>query len=351
MVKSNDRSSKYAAELKVLLVLVLAVLVLWPGSPVFLVLFAAMLVALLVDGLAASLRRKVGLPEAAARALVLVSLLAGLIIFAFAAGPRLNDQLIELTNRLPQAVDRLEKVATQQPWGEIPKELEAENLKPRGSQIVEGITGVFSTAFSIIANIFVVFFIGLYLAFSPEVYVRGGLHLVPKGRRRRAEEIIQAVGHALRWWLLGRFGSMVAVAILTTIGLMIIQLPLALVLGVIAGLFSFVPYLGPIGAAVPALLIGLLESPLMAIYVLLVYSFVQFVEGNLITPLIQQRTVSLPPAALLSAQFALGYFYGLFGVLLATPLAVVTIVLVQMIYVQDTLGDRVAVLGSHSGRM
>lgn len=348
MAEANRQSPVYATEFKATLVLVLAVLLLWPASPVFLVLFAAALVALLIDGLADTLRRGVWLPAVVARTVVIALLIGGFLLFSFLAGPRLNDQLIQLTDRLPQAVERLRQVVSQQPW-EVPQEWEAERLQPGGGQVLEGITGVFSTLFGVIANIFVVLFIGLYLAFAPRVYVQGVLHLIPKHRRERTEEILHAIGHALRWWLIGRFGSMAAVAVLTTIGLMIIQLPLALVLGVIAGLFSFVPYLGPIGAAIPAILVGLLESPLMAFYVLAVYSLVQFLEGNLITPLVQKRAVSLPPAALLSSQFALAYFYGLFGVLLATPLAVVAIVLVQTIYIQDTLDDPVEVLGSRNG--
>lgn len=157
------------------------------------------------------------------------------------------------------------------------------------------------------------------------------------------------LGHALSWWLVGRFASMAAVGVLTTLALSAIDMPLALVLGVIAGLFSFVPYIGPISSAVPAILIGLTESPWMAVYVVVIYAVIQFLEGNFITPLIQRRAVSLAPAVLLFSQFAMAVFYGLFGVLLATPLAIVLIVLVQMLYVQDVVKDPIKVLGEHPG--
>ncbi len=334
-----------SSEMKVVLLVGITIFILWPGSLVFLVLFAAMLFAVLVDGLASILSRLLHLPDTLSRALVLLLLVVGVSVFFTIAGPRLTDQLATLSERLPEAVEQLQQVAAQQPWGGIPEELDAEKLQPRSGQIVEGVTGIFSTAFGATANVFVVFFIGLYLAFSPDTYVRGMLHLTPKPKRERFKQVLEALGHALRWWLLGRFASMTAVGVLTITGLAIIDLPLAFVLGMIAALFSFVPYLGPIAAAVPALLVGLLDSPLMAFYVLVVYSLVQFLEGNFLTPLIQRYAVSLAPAILLSAQFAFGLFYGLFGVLLATPLAVVTMVLIQMLYVEDVIQDPVRVLG------
>jgi predicted PurR-regulated permease PerM len=140
------------------------------------------------------------------------------------------------------------------------------------------------------------------------------------------------------------------VGVLTTLALGLIDMPLALVLGVIAGLFTFVPFIGPISSVIPAMLIGLMESPLMALYALIIYSVVQFIEGNFLTPLIQKRIIAMPPALLLSAQFFMGVFYGLFGLLLATPLAVTGTVLVQMLYVQDYLKDSVRVLGQHGHR-
>jgi predicted PurR-regulated permease PerM len=224
-----------------------------------------------------------------------------------------------------------------------------DRLQPSTGQLLAGVTGVFSTAFEATVNVFVILLIGLYLAVQPEVYRHALLYLLPAQGRRRGAEILHALSHALGWWLLGRFVSMLLVSVLTITGLELIDLPLALVLGVIAGLFSFVPYIGPIASVVPAMLIGLTVSPTMAIYVLLVYALVQFLEGNFLTPMIQRYAVSLPPAVLLSAQFSLGLFYGLFGIVLATPLAVVVIVLVQMLYVQDFLKHPVRVLGEHGG--
>jgi predicted PurR-regulated permease PerM len=138
---------------------------------------------------------------------------------------------------------------------------------------------------------------------------------------------------------------MAVVGFLTAVGLWVAGIPLAFVLGLIAALLSFVPYIGPIASVVPAALVALAESPTKVLYVFIIYGVVQLLESYLITPLIQERAVSIPPAVLISAQVIMGILAGAIGVLMATPLAVVLIVLVQMLYLADVLGDPVSTLG------
>jgi len=155
-----------------------------------------------------------------------------------------------------------------------------------------------------------------------------------------------AVVHALRWWLLGRLVAMTAVGLLTALGLWAIGMPMALALGFIAGLLSFVPYIGPIVSAVPAILVALADGGFLETgYVVLIYGAAQFLEGSLITPVVQKYSVALPPAILIIAQFLLAVPFGPVGIMLATPFAVSVIVMTQMLYVEDILGDSVKVLG------
>lgn len=322
---------------------------LWPGSKIFLVLFAAVLLAVFINAIVSLIPSQRSEPSLILRVGVILLLVFLMTLFFVLIGPGFGSQMAQLTERLPLAIDRLQAVVTHKSWWtDLQKNLPLENLQPDGAQIMSGITGIFSTTMGAMTNMFLTVLIGFYIAIQPQLYLGGFLHLVPKVNRDRARQLMRALNHALSWWMLGRLASMVVVGVLTTAGLMLIDMPLALVLGVIAGLFAFVPYIGPIASAVPAILLGLLESPLTAGYVIAIYTLVQFIEGNFLTPWIQRRAVALAPAVLLTMQFSMGLFYGLFGVLIATPLAVVAIVTIQILYVQNILGDPVRLLGEHS---
>ncbi len=132
---------------------------------------------------------------------------------------------------------------------------------------------------------------------------------------------------------------------LTTLGLWIAGVPTPLALGLLAAVLSFVPYVGPLLSFVPAVLVALMVSLTKGMYVVIVFGIVQMLESYVITPLVQQQAVSLPPVVLVTAQIAMGVLAGATGVLLAAPLAIVVIVLLQMLYVEEVLGDSVRVLG------
>ena len=165
--------------------------------------------------------------------------------------------------------------------------------------------------------------------------------------RARGRQVCAALGQGLGWWLLGRAVTMISLGTLTTFALWLLGMPLALVLGILAGLLLFVPYLGSLAAAVPALLVALMESPAKALWVALVYTGLHLFEGYCITPFVQRRAVALPPGLLLAVQILSASLFGLGGVIFSTPLTVVAIILVQMLYVQDVLGEKVKVLGTH----
>ncbi|MGA9573088.1 MAG: AI-2E family transporter [Lysobacterales bacterium] len=347
MVHEYRSTSKPINALGMILLAGLALFLLWPAAQIFLVLFAALLIAVFVNSLAGLVLRWLPILPVLARAGVIAFLILLLSAFFLTAGPSFSQQTSQLSEQLPRAMERLQDVISEQPWNDFLKNLNLGYLRPDAGQVMAGVTGVFSTAFGTAAHIVVILFIGFYLAIQPEIYIQGLLHLIPKRQRDRISQLLQALDHALSWWMLGRFASMATVGVFTTIALTLIGMPMALVLGVIAGVFSFVPYIGPIMSVVPALLVGLLESPMMAFYVIMIYALVQFLEGNFVTPLIQRRAVLLPPAVLLSAQFSMGIFYGLLGIIMATPMAVVAIVVIQVLYVRDILEDQVQLLGQH----
>ncbi len=318
-------------------------------SQALLVVFASVLFAVFLDGLAGLLRRYLDLGQLPALIIVLTGISGLLAILVVLAGPAIGEQLAQLGERLPEAVAKLRETLHSMPWtGTFLRNApEASELVPDPGQILGEVTGVFSTTLGAVVNVAIILVTGIYLAVDPKIYRRGLVLLFPAQAQERVQQVVGALGHALRWWLVGRFATMLVVAVLTAVGLWIIDMPLVLALALTAGLLAFIPVVGPIVAAAPALLLALMDEPIKALNVVIVYSAVQFLEGNFITPLIQKRTVALAPAVLLVAQLMMGVLFGFMGVLLATPLTVTALVLIQMLYVQDLLGNPVRVMGQN----
>jgi predicted PurR-regulated permease PerM len=254
-------------------------------------------------------------------------------------GAEVRAQIAELADRLPDAWRSFEERLGATDLGEriINR---AQDAAPGAGSVVSGLAGVVTSFVGGLADFLLIVFGGLYLAAQPGLYRRGILLLFPAGgSRERIAGTLDASGEALRLWLLGQLVSMTFLFVLTGLGLWAIGVPAALALALLAGLAQFVPLLGPIVAAVPALLIALSEGLQTALWTLLLYVAIQQVESNIITPLVQRQAVSLPPAVTLFAVVAFGLLFGPLGILFATPLAVVAMVAVKRLWVRDTLGE------------
>lgn len=328
--------------------LVAAGLLVWSLAQVLLLVFGAVLVAVLLDAMAAVLCRRTPLGRGVSLALAGLLVLAVLAGFLVLFGAQLQAQLAELAGRLPELAAMLENrlgIEDLEGWA-------ADRLREmlRDGGIASRLAGISSNLLGALANLGLVIVAGVYLAARPELYRDGLLLLFPPAAQQRARATLDAVGRALRLWLLGQLVAMLMVGVLTALGLWLLGIPSALALGFIAGLLEFVPYLGPILGALPALLLALAESPSLVLWVVLLYAAVQQVEGNLITPLVQQRAVDMPPALTIFAILAFGVLFGLGGVLLATPLAVVLMVMVKTLWVRDTLHRETSIPGERRRR-
>jgi predicted PurR-regulated permease PerM len=219
---------------------------------------------------------------------------------------------------------------------------------PKFSEILSHAQGFLSGSVEMVADLFIVIVAGIYFAAAPPFYVDTFLKLLPERRRERLRVVAREVGHGLRRWLLGVFVSMLAVGIVTGIGLTLLHVPLAGLLAIIATLLTFIPYIGTIISMIPALLIALLVSPITVLYVLVLYLLAHALEGYLVTPLVQSRTVRLAPGWLILSELVGGLAAGIFGVLIAAPLLVALTIIVQLLYVEDVLGDSMRTLGESS---
>lgn len=199
---------------------------------------------------------------------------------------------------------------------------------------------------SALTDVILILFGSIFIAINPGLYRRGLVALVPKRRREVADEALGDSGRALKNWMLGQLVSMAAIGILTAAGLMLIGLPSALALGLLAGLLEIIPYAGPIIAAIPALLVALTQGPETALLTLAVFLIVQQIEGSLIMPLVQKKAVLLPPALTVFGVVAFGLLFGVVGLIFAAPLLVVAYVLVKRLYIEEALGSDAKVPGA-----
>jgi len=201
------------------------------------------------------------------------------------------------------------------------------------------VTGALTTTLGFLAGLVIIIFLGITIAAEPQTYQRGVERLFPPSLRPGAASVMGDLGQALRWWLLARLASMCAVGFMVTTGLLILRVPLAGTLGVLAALLTFIPNLGPFLSAIPPLLLAFSMGPRQALLVVLLFWAVHGLEGLLITPIAERAAVHLPPALTLSAQLLLAVIIGPIGVALAAPLTTVAMVLVRSIYLQKIMKE------------
>ncbi len=322
----------------------LILLLLYYAFDVLLLVFGAALLAIFLRGLADYLCKFVNVSEGIAVLIVsvlLIAILAGAIALL---APDVAEQVGHLREQLPVSARKAAEQISQFGWGRaiIDQLPSVEDLRStlNPSLLLSGVSGFFTSTIGAVGNFLIVVLLSIYLAAEPRFYTRGFTNLFPLDKRTRVRQILVAVSDTLRWWLIGKIGSMLFIGTLTWIGLLVLDVPLALTLGLIAGLLSFIPNFGPIISALPALLLAFIESPTKALYVLILFVGVQLVESNLVTPMIERETVEIPPALTIVFQLTLAVLVGGLGLVLATPLLAVLIVLVQMVYIEDVLGDR-----------
>lgn len=328
-------------------VLGIAVLVFcWYFAEILLLAFAGILLALAYRGIAGKISSNSPMPMGwAVAAVILLSLLL-LTLTAIYLGPTLVSGIDQLISDIPAALERMGQLLQQHtPLEEnlenllastAPNELTPQLLSRIGGLLYTAM-GIFSTVIGSLFSVLVVFFVGVYGAATPQAYLTGVVRLIPPSRRQRVRGVCHLIAHDLQRWLLGRLLSMMVVTVMTWTGLLLLGLPAALTLAVIAGLLAFIPNIGPVLALIPAVLTGLNQSPVAALYVLILYTFIQLIESYLINPLIQRRAVMLPPALVIIVQLIMGVAFGFLGLLFATPLAVAIRDFVQKLYVEDVL--------------
>lgn len=381
-------TGEYLKRLLLTILVVLVAMLLWRASGIFLLAFVGVLLATFLRTLADFLSRRS--PFSASQSLAVVVFL--LVILLGGSGwllvPRIAGQTAQLTNEVPRAFNRLEARLIRSEWGQtllaqipffdlslvdeqaippndqatadeeasVDKEPAVEG-QPQASaggsfsqaDLVSSVSSsffsLFSSVWTAVTNIIFFLFIGIFVAAESGSYRAGIVKLFPPPRRQRVGEIAARIVTTLQLWLLGRFVSMAVITVLTVLGLWLLGIPFALTLGLLAGASGLIPIFGPFLTALPAILLAFVEGPALALYVTLLYVLIQQLESNIIMPIVDKRTVAVPPALTLLAVFVMGALFGFLGLLVATPLVAIMLVIVKMIYLKDELGESVSLPG------
>lgn len=318
---------------------VVLLLAAWAAADVLFLLFGCILFAQPLAAAADFVSSRTRISRGAALSLVLVTTAAICFLVGWMVAGRIADQTRDLADTLPKAVRQLGDKLQQNEWGQ--RALNAFNNFRSGlenREILGRATGVFSSSAGLIAKFYILLFGTLFIAADPGLYKRGLIRLFPPDHRERIDDALSEAGATLRAWLLGKLLLMGYVAAVTMIGLSLLGVPMAITLGLFAGLADFVPNFGPLAAFIPAGLIALTIHPMMVVWVGLLYYGAQVSENYVLTPIVQRRVSKLAAAVIIFSQVILGVLFGAQAVLFAEPLAAAGQVLIKKLYV-DTLEE------------
>jgi predicted PurR-regulated permease PerM len=335
----------------------LALQVLWAGRTILFIAFIGVLFGLALTT-AVDRLQAFRIPRGVAAPLVVLAILGALVGVGLLVAPKVTAQLQDVQREVPQVIDRAESWVEQRVSGVVEmlrgpsggaQGQGAVSIRHTVSQQIGKVGSAFFTVFSstlaALGALLLILFTSIFVAIDPGLYHRGLMHLFPHPARARAGEVLSAVAVALRRWLLTQLVAMLVIGVVTTIVLLLLGVQAAVALGIIAGLLEFVPYLGPILSAVPAVAMGLVSGPQTALYVILAYIAIQQMENHLLIPLLMKEGVDLPPVLTVIGQALMAVIFGFLGVLTAVPLLAGAMVPIKLLYVQDVVGDDVPVLG------
>ena len=367
---------------------------LWVGRSVFLIGFFGVLLGITLSAGVDRLER-FRIPRGVGAVLILLVFFGILTGIGFLAAPQISRQMGELRQQVPQAIERVEQwvqtrdggvaqiiraaadTGSQQAadtsaqgrgggrLGAAQRDTSAQggeggqqgggqvDLRKSLSQQLAGVGrhffSVFSSTVAVLGGLIILLFVAIFVAVDPGMYHRGLMHLFPHRARQRAGEVLSATATTLRRWLLMQLLAMLAIGTVTTVVLLLLGVKAAIALGIIAGLLEFIPYVGPILSAVPAIAMALVDGPDKAVYVALAYIAIQQLEGVVLQPLLMKEGLELPPVITILGQALLSLVFGFLGLLLAVPLLASVMVPVKLLYVRDVVGDEVSVPGEESG--
>ncbi|OKH24926.1 AI-2E family transporter [Hydrococcus rivularis NIES-593] len=322
----------------------IALYIMWQIRQILLLLFAAIVLANALNILVKR-QQKWGIKRSYAVAISGILLMAASIGFFWLVVPPFVNEFQQLVQLVPQGIE--ESIAWLEELGnrldpELIRALPTieqltQQLQPLVNQIAGRGLSFFYTSLGIPLSLVFLLVLTFMLLADPHPYRQGFIRLFPSFYRRRVDEILIHCDRALNDWLAGICFNMLAIALLSFVGLSVLQIPLALSQATIAGLFAFIPTIGPALSVVPPMAIALLDDPWKALAVLIFYIVMQQVETQVLTRLILKHHISVFPAITLLAQLFFATVFGFLGLFLAFPLIIVGQVWLKEVLIEDIL--------------
>jgi predicted PurR-regulated permease PerM len=292
----------------------------WQLAEALLLVFAGLIFAAGLRSGTEALGRLLKLPHGLRLTIIVVLVLGGLFGFLAFAGVTLAAQAQTLLLTLEAQIDRLAAMAQ----GVGVDLFHGGDARAALQGLIEGnfdrVAAFIGSTLGGLGALFLIVTIGVYVAADPRLYERGLEWLTPAHSRHSLHATLGVMAHVLQRWVAGRLVTMAIEGGLTFIGLTLIGVPLAGVLALVAGLLAFIPNLGAFIAGTLIVAVGFSVSPVMGLWALGLYAFIQFVDGNILNPLVEKQAVDLAPAVVLAAQLLFGILFGILGVALADPI-------------------------------
>jgi predicted PurR-regulated permease PerM len=340
------------------------VLFTWYFAATLFLIFAGMLLGVALNAMTELLGRVVGLAHALRLTivcLVLAGLLSGVI---FLGGTTIAQQATALSNTIKSQLvtvkSFLEKngidtsyfdlgnpnasgdsSAPATPGAATHNLPSAGTIASSGGAIVSQTLKLLLGTVSAVGNFFIVLFLGLTFAAQPSVYRKGLLFIVPARHRARATVIVDRIGETLERWLIAQMVTMAVVFLVTWIGLAIIGVQSSFILGIQAGLLTFIPTVGPLVAGLIVVLASLATGWVAAASALVLVLGVHALESYILTPILQRQALDIPPATLFAFQILLGVVFGIWGLALALPVMAIVKVMIDYFKVDEASRDTV----------
>lgn len=327
---------------KVLITAAVAVLALiavrW--RQVFLLAFGAVLIAVMLRALANPISKRTPLNPAGSLAVAGVIVIGMVALAVWFVGAEVTAQFDQLSQILPKAWAATQRYLGQFGVGQwVLERVQEARTDGRAAPSLGTVAGhaarITRISIDVIADLVLVIIAGVYFAAQPSLYRKGLLRLFPQVTSERVADAMEEIAVSLRKWLVGTGIAMVAMGVLIAAGTALLGLPAPLALGLVAGLAEFVPIVGAIVSAVPGLMLAGTQDSQTVLWTLVFYVAAHQFEGQVLIPLIQRKVVSVPPALTLFSVLAFGLLFGPLGVILATPLAVVVLVLIRRLYLHE----------------